>query len=260
MTTATPEAGESALRQTMVVGNWKMHGALQANADLLRSLRAAPPAGCAVSVCVPFPYLAQARELLAGSQVAWGAQDCSMHEQGAYTGEVSARMLGDFGCRHVLVGHSERRRLHGESDAMVAAKAERALECGLTPIVCLGETLEQREGGQTEAAIGLQLDAVLHLLGAHAARMVLAYEPVWAIGSGRSASAEQAQQVHALLRARVARHGIDAQSLSILYGGSVNPANAGDLFAQPDVDGGLIGGASLQAADFQSIIESAPRH
>ena len=237
-----------------------MHGSLEANRGLLQALVAAAPAACDVAVCVPFPYLAQAHQLLAGSQIALGAQDCSMHEQGAFTGEVSAGMLREFGCAYVIVGHSERRSLHGEGDAAVAAKAERALASGLTPIVCLGETLQQREQGQTEAVIGLQMDAVAHLLGAHAARIVVAYEPVWAIGTGRSASAGQAQQVHAFMRQRLGHHGVDAAVVPMLYGGSVKPENARELFAQPDIDGGLIGGASLKAADFLGIVDAARSH
>ncbi len=262
MTPSTPlqgTAADAAARRTLVVGNWKMHGDLQANRSLLQALVAAPRrAGCEIGVCVPFPYLAQARELLAGSAIALGAQDCSTHQQGAYTGEVSARMLREFDCRYVLVGHSERRALHGETDPMVAAKAERALDCGITPIVCVGETGAQREAGETDAVIGMQIDAVLHLLGSHASRMVLAYEPVWAIGSGRSASAAQAQQVHALIRSRAVHHGVDPRELTILYGGSVNPGNAGELFGQDAIDGGLIGGASLKAADFLAIVAAAP--
>lgn len=246
------------MRRSMVAGNWKMHGSLQANGERLGALvAAAPRAACDVAVCVPFPYLAQAQALLDACGIALGAQDCSMHEQGAYTGEVSAGMLRDFGCRYVIVGHSERRALHGESDAAVAAKAGRALGCGLTPIVCVGETLAQREQGQTEAVVGSQLETVLHLLGAPASGIVLAYEPVWAIGTGRSASAAQAQEVHAFLRARARHHAIDAEALRILYGGSVKPDNAAELFAQPDIDGGLIGGASLQAADFLAIVTAA---
>ena len=247
------------MRRSLVAGNWKMHGRLDANRSLIDALVAAPRPACEVAVCVPFPYLAQAQALLAGSAIALGAQDCSVHEQGAYTGEVAAGMLREFGCSHVIVGHSERRALHGETDATVAAKAERALASGLTPIVCVGETLEQREQGQTEAVIGMQLDAVLHLLGAQrSSHIVLAYEPVWAIGTGRSASAAQAQQVHAFLRARVRHHGADADALPMLYGGSVKPDNARELFAQPDIDGGLIGGASLKAADFLAIASAVP--
>ena len=248
------------MRQKWVAGNWKMHGSLQANRELLEALAAAPRARCGVAVCVPFPYLAQAQALLSGSAIALGAQDCSMHEQGAYTGEVAAGMLREFGSSHVIVGHSERRGLHGENDATVAAKAQRALSHGLRPIVCVGETLEQRELGQTEAVVGLQLDAVLHLLGAQAGGIVLAYEPVWAIGTGRSASAAQAQEVHAFLRARTRHHGVDADAVPMLYGGSVKPDNARELFAQPDIDGGLIGGASLKAADFLAIAAAAGSH
>ncbi len=248
------------MRRQLVAGNWKMHGSLEANSSLLQALVAAAPATCDVAVCVPFPYLAQAQQLLAGSSIALGAQDCSMHEQGAFTGEVSAGMLREFGCGYVIVGHSERRSLHGEGDAAVAAKAERALAAGLIPIVCVGETLQQREQEQTEAVIGLQLDAVAHLLGRHAARIVLAYEPVWAIGTGRSASAAQAQQVHAFMRARLGHRGVDAGSVPMLYGGSVKPDNARELFAQPDIDGGLIGGASLKAADFLGIVDAARSH
>ena len=249
------------MRRTLVAGNWKMHGRLDANRELLQALQAAPRAACDLAVCVPFPYLAQAQSLLSGSGIALGAQDCSVHEQGAYTGEVAAGMLREFGCSHVIVGHSERRALHGETDATVAAKAERALASGLTPIVCVGETLEQREQGQTEAVIGMQLDAVLHLLGAErSSRIVLAYEPVWAIGTGRSASAAQAQEVHAFLRARTRHHGVDADAVPMLYGGSVKPDNARELFAQPDIDGGLIGGASLKAADFLAIAAAAGSH
>ena len=248
------------MRRKMVAGNWKMHGSLQANRALLGELVAAPRPDCELAVCVPFPYLAQAQALLDGSGIELGAQDCSMHEQGAYTGEVAAGMLREFGSSHVIVGHSERRGLHGENDATVAAKAQRALSHGLRPIVCVGETLEQRELGQTEAVVGLQLDAVLHLLGAQAGGIVLAYEPVWAIGTGRSASAAQAQEVHAFLRARTRHHGVDADAVPMLYGGSVKPDNARELFAHPDLDGGLIGGASRKAADFLAIAAAAGSH
>ncbi len=245
------------MRRTMVAGNWKMNGSLETNSELLRALVAAPRAACEVVVCAPFPYLAQARQLLDASAIALGAQDCSVHERGAYTGEVAVGMLAEFGCSHVIVGHSERRAWHGEADAVVAAKAQRALGAGMTPIVCVGETLQQRELGETEAVIGLQLDAVLHLLGARLPELVLAYEPVWAIGTGRTATPEQAQQVHAFIRARAHRHGADADAVRVLYGGSVKPDNAAELFAQPDIDGGLIGGASLNARDFLAIVDAA---
>ncbi|SBP89936.1 triose-phosphate isomerase [Thiomonas delicata] len=245
------------MRRNMVAGNWKMHGSLAANQALLSALIAAPEPACDVVVCVPFPYLAQAGQLLAGHAIGLGAQDCSMHEQGAYTGEVSVGMLREFSCSHVIVGHSERRAYHAEGDALVAAKAQRALSAGITPIVCLGETLEQRERGQTEAVVGMQLDAILHLLGSRMHELVLAYEPVWAIGTGRTATPEQAQDVHAFIRQRALRHHVSAEQTRLLYGGSVKPDNAAELFAQPDIDGGLIGGASLKAVDFLAIVDAA---
>ncbi|MCS6764938.1 MAG: triose-phosphate isomerase [Candidatus Protistobacter heckmanni] len=244
-------------RKRLVIGNWKMHGSLGANAALLGAVadgaKGLPETG--VAVCAPFPYLAQCRELLAGSPVAWGAQDVSAHLQGAYTGEVAAPMLAEFGCGYVLVGHSERRAYHGETDALVVAKAARALEAGLTPVICVGETLAQREAGETEAVVGAQLDVALDLLHAdQLAKVVLAYEPVWAIGTGKTATSEQAQAVHAFLRGRVdARNAAAAKTMPILYGGSVKPGNAAELFAMQDIDGGLIGGASLAAADFLAI-------
>jgi triosephosphate isomerase len=229
-----------------VAGNWKMHGSREANRALLDALAAADVAG---AVCVPFPYLAQVSERLRGTRIAWGAQTLSEHASGAYTGEVSAAMLGDFGCRYVLVGHSERRQLFGEGDALVAAKFAAARAAGITPILCVGETLEEREAGRTQEVVARQLDAVL-AKGA-LCDAVLAYEPVWAIGTGRTASPAQAQEVHAFLRRRV---GADT---AILYGGSVKPANAAAIFAEPDVDGGLIGGASLVAADFIALCRLA---
>ncbi|RZT93664.1 triose-phosphate isomerase [Rivibacter subsaxonicus] len=244
-------------RRTLVVGNWKMHGSHAANEQLLEALKAAGPLPADAAVCVPFPYLAQAAERLARTAFAWGAQDCSQHEQGAYTGEVSAPMLADFGCRYVIVGHSERRALHAESDQLVADKAKAALAKGITPIVCVGETLAQREAGETEAVVKRQLSAVIHTLAHCAGEMVVAYEPVWAIGTGRTASPEQAQQVHALLRAQLAAATPRAAQMQILYGGSVKPDNAVELFAKADIDGGLIGGASLKAADFLAICRAA---
>jgi triosephosphate isomerase (TIM) len=242
-----------------VIGNWKMHGRLDGNQALLDSVAqgaAALPDGVVVGVCVPFPYLAQAGALLKGGRVAVGAQDVSAHEQGAYTGEVAAGMVAEFGAAYAIVGHSERRAYHDESDATVAAKTQRALTAGLTPIVCVGETLEQREAGVTEQVVGTQLDAVLSTLSAEeAARIVVAYEPVWAIGTGKSATAEQAQQVHAFLRGRLAAKGV--AHVSLLYGGSVKADNAAELFGQPDIDGGLIGGASLKSDDFLAICRAA---
>ena len=248
------------MRKKLVAGNWKMHGSLAANQGLLQDVRAGV-AGLAadVAVCVPYPYLDQARTALAGSNVAWGAQDVSEHAQGAYTGEVSVAMLADFGCRYAIVGHSERRSYHGETDAIVAAKFEAALKGGLVPILCVGETLAEREANVTAEVVTRQLDAVIARCGVAAlAQAVVAYEPVWAIGTGRTASPEQAQEVHALIRARVARDDAGvAQGLRILYGGSMKPGNAKELMAQPDIDGGLIGGAALVAADFVAICAAA---
>ena len=246
------------MRRKLVVGNWKMHGSRVSNAELLAGIVAARPFGCDVAVCPPFPYLVEAAATLAATDVRWGAQDCSAHEQGAYTGEVSASMLADCGCRYAIVGHSERRGYHAESDLLVARKAQAALSRGITPIVCVGETLEQRDAGQTESVVKRQLAAVIAQLTHCAGEMVVAYEPVWAIGTGRTATPEQAQQVHAVLRAQLhAATGDRAQSMRILYGGSVKPDNAKELFSQPDIDGGLIGGAALKAADFVAICRAA---
>jgi triosephosphate isomerase len=240
-------------RRTLVVGNWKMHGSRPANAGLLAGVLAARPFTVDVAVCVPFVYLAETAATLAASELRWGAQDCSAHERGAYTGEVSASMLAECGCRYVIVGHSERRALHAEGDALVAAKAQAALARGVTPIVCVGETLAEHEAGKTEAVVKRQLSVVIHQLAHCAAEMVVAYEPVWAIGTGRTATPEQAQTVHAVLRAQLQAATGHGERMRILYGGSVKPDNAGALFAQPDIDGGLIGGAALKAADFVAI-------
>ncbi|MFN0185081.1 MAG: triose-phosphate isomerase [Aquabacterium sp.] len=245
------------MRRKLVAGNWKMHGSRQANAELLAAIQAGRPYGCDVAVCVPFPYLAEVAMALSGGDLRWGAQDLSSHEQGAYTGEVSASMLSEFGCRHVLVGHSERRQYHAESDQLVADKAKAALARGITPIVCVGETLAQREAGQTDEVVKRQLSTVIHTLAHCASEMVVAYEPVWAIGTGRTASPEQAQAVHAVLRAQLAAATPRAAQMTILYGGSVKADNALTLFGQPDIDGGLIGGASLKAADFIAICRAA---
>ncbi|MGN6317233.1 triose-phosphate isomerase [Trinickia sp.] len=248
-------------RVKWVVGNWKMHGRLAENAALLQSV--AQGAGAVaeairVGVCVPTPYLAQVQSQLAGNPVAWGVQDISTYTHGAYTGEVAAEMAAEFGATLAIVGHSERRAYHAESSELVASKARRALEAGLTPIVCIGETLAEREAGTTEAVVGAQLDAVLSLLSVEeAARIVVAYEPVWAIGTGKSATAEQAQEVHAFLRARLAKKDASLAGVALLYGGSVKPENALTLFGQPDIDGGLIGGASLKSEDFLAICAAA---
>lgn len=242
----------------LIAGNWKMNGSLAANAALLQGIRAGlqSPA-CDIAVCVPAAYLAQCQGLLAGSPVALGAQDVSQHEAGAYTGEISVAMLKDFGVRYAIVGHSERRQYHGETDAVVAAKAQRALAAGVTPIVCVGETLAEREAGKTEEVVKRQLAAVIHLNGHCISEIVVAYEPVWAIGTGRTATPEQAQQVHAVLRAQLKAATPQADRIQLLYGGSMNAANAAQLLAQGDIDGGLIGGASLKAPDFLTIISAA---
>lgn len=240
-------------RRSLVVGNWKMHGSRPVNAALLDGVLQARPFASEVAVCVPFPFLSETAVMLAGSDLRWGAQDCSAHDQGAFTGEVSAGMLAEFGCSYVIVGHSERRALHAETDQVVADKAKAALARGVTPIVCVGETLAQREAGHTEAVVKRQLSAVIHTLGHCAGEMVVAYEPVWAIGTGLTATPEQAQSVHALLRAQLRAATAHADVMRLLYGGSVKPDNAAALFAQPDIDGGLIGGASLKAADFVAI-------
>jgi triosephosphate isomerase len=242
----------------LIAGNWKMNGSLAANQALLQAVLAGlgSPA-CAVAVCVPAPYLAQAKAVLASGAISFGAQDVSQHEAGAYTGEVSAAMLKEFGVRYAIVGHSERRQYHGETDAVVAAKAQRALSAGITPIVCVGETLAERDAGQTEATVTRQLAAVIAANGPRVGDIVLAYEPVWAIGTGKTATPQQAQQVHAVLRTQLNAASDQADQIAILYGGSMNAANAAELLAQPDIDGGLIGGASLRAPDFLKIIAAA---
>jgi triosephosphate isomerase len=250
----------SAVRQKLVMGNWKMHGSRTANAELLAGLLAAQPpiaAGAEVAVCVPAVYLGDVATALHGSPIAWGAQDVSEHEHGAHTGDISAAMLAEFGCRYALVGHSERRMHHLESDDLVAQKAQAALARGVTPVVCVGEPLAERAAGQTEAVVKRQLSAVIHRLAHCAAEMVVAYEPVWAIGTGLTATPEQAQAVHAVLRAQLHAATGHGDTLKILYGGSVKGSNAAVLFAQPDIDGGLIGGASLNAAEFAAICHAA---
>lgn len=247
------------MRTKLVVGNWKMHGSLATNLNLLQAVRAGVTGRADVGLCVPYPYFAQARGVLEGSPVAWGAQDVSEHDQGAWTGEVSGGMLADFACQYVLVGHSERRSFFCETDAVVAAKFAAALRAGLTPILCVGETLAEREAGITDEVVTRQLDEVLAGNGSAAfARAVVAYEPVWAIGTGRTATPAQAQEVHALIRARLMCESAEVgKSLRILYGGSVKAGNAAEIFSQPDIDGGLIGGASLVAADFLVICAAA---
>ena len=244
-------------RRKLVVGNWKMNGNRAANAELLAALKAAGPWVAEVAVCAPSPYLADVALSLQGDAIAWGGQDCSSQEPGAYTGEVSASMLAEFACKYVIVGHSERRAYHAESDQLVADKAKIALAHRLTPIVCVGETLAEREAGQTDTVVKRQLSAVIHTLAHCISQVVVAYEPVWAIGTGKTATPEQAQAVHALLRAQLHAASSKAGEMKILYGGSVKADNAAILFAQADIDGGLIGGASLKAADFAAICRAA---
>jgi triosephosphate isomerase len=249
------------MRSKLVAGNWKMFGSLAENAALLEAVRSGAPTGGGVeaAVCVPFPYLAQVQHALTGSAVSWGAQNFSEFTKGAYTGEVSGAMLRDFGCRYVILGHSERRTLYGEDSDLVARKCRTALDAGLVPILCVGETLAEREADVTEKVVGAQLDAATSVIGAAGlARSVVAYEPVWAIGTGRTATPEQAQAVHAFIRQRVsALDAAVAANLLILYGGSVKANNAESLFAKPDIDGGLIGGAALVAAEFLAICKAA---
>jgi triosephosphate isomerase len=245
----------------LIAGNWKMNGSLAANEALLREIVAGLPAqpACAIAVCVPAPYLAQVQALVAGTPaLALGAQDVSVQASGAFTGEVSAAMLREFACRYVIVGHSERRQYHAETDGLVADKAKAALAAGITPIVCVGETLAEREAGQTEQVVKRQLAAVIHTNGHCISEIVVAYEPVWAIGTGKTATPEEAQAVHAVLRTQLKAATEHAERVKILYGGSMNAANAASLLAQADIDGGLIGGASLKAPDFLKIIAAAP--
>ncbi|BBL34402.1 triosephosphate isomerase [Nitrosomonas stercoris] len=244
-------------RTGFVAGNWKMHGDLAQNRELLAAIVAGSQTlqNTSCAVCVPYPYLQQVQLMLEGSRVAWGGQNVSQHSHGAYTGEVSASMLADFGCQYVIVGHSERRTLYGEDNQSIAEKFCAAQKQSLLPILCVGETLEQREANETERVIAEQLDAVIDLAGIEAIKnSVIAYEPVWAIGTGKTATPQQAQDIHAFIRQRVATHSNEiAAAVQIVYGGSVKANNASELFAMPDIDGGLIGGASLVPAEFVSI-------
>jgi triosephosphate isomerase len=251
---------ERAMRKNLVAGNWKMNGSLAGNAALLAGVKSALT-GIDAVVCVPFPYLAQAQASLSGSSIAWGAQNLSEQDKGAFTGEVSASMLLDFGCKYVIVGHSERRSLYGESDALVAKKYAVAQAAGLIPILCVGELLDEREAGITEQVVARQLDAVIAAAGVESlAHAIIAYEPVWAIGTGKTASPGQAQAVHAFIRSKLAA--LDAEvaaGVVIQYGGSVKGANAAELMACPDIDGGLIGGASLVVDEFVAICRAAAK-
>jgi len=248
------------MRRKLIAGNWKMNGRMATNESLLAEIQAglSQPA-CSIAVCVPAPYIVQCRGLLAGSPVDLGAQDVSAYEAGAYTGEVAAGMLAELGCKYVIIGHSERRAYHGETDASVAQKTVRVLQTGLTPIVCVGETLAEREGGLTNTIVGQQVDAVLEALGAgDLEKLVIAYEPVWAIGTGKTATPQMAQDVHAMIRGKLAsKDAAAAAKVQILYGGSMKPDNAKELLAMSDIDGGLIGGAALKAVDFLAIISAA---
>ncbi len=248
------------MRQAMVAGNWKMNGSSASVKELITGIKAGiDQTSAEVAVCPPFVYIPAVAEAITGSPIKLGAQNLCEHDSGAYTGEVAGPMLKDVGCEYVIVGHSERRSLYGETDEVTAIKYAAALKNGLKPIFCIGETLEERESGVTNDVIARQLDAILNTEGvASLANAVLAYEPVWAIGTGKTASPEQAQEVHAFIRGKVAA--LDAgvaDDLRILYGGSMNPGNAADLIAQPDIDGGLIGGASLKADDFLAICKAA---
>jgi triosephosphate isomerase len=245
------------MRKILVAGNWKMHGSKAMVRSLLEGLLAGSSADGEADLAVfpSFPYLSLTESILSGTHIAWGGQTLNPHAQGAHTGETSGSMLMDMGCRFVLVGHSERRSIYGESDKGVALRFKAALDAGLEPVLCVGETLEEREAGQTEAVVERQLDAVINSVGIEAfARAIIAYEPVWAIGTGLTASPEQAQSVHAFIRDKLSSlNGIIADQLRILYGGSVKGSNAAELFAQRDIDGGLVGGASLTAEDFLAI-------
>ncbi len=247
------------MRQKLFVGNWKMNGTLVANGRLLREIKSGvSEAQGEVAICVPACYLAQCCEILLQSNIALGAQDVSSHATGAYTGDVSARMLQDFGCKYVIVGHSERREYHGETDEEIAHKAQRAMAAGITPIVCVGETLAQKEAGKTQEVIDRQMSAFLSVLDPEETNnLIVAYEPIWAIGTGKTATPEIAQEVHAMLRALLIKKSADAgKRTRILYGGSMRPQNARELLEMPDIDGGLIGGASLIATDFLAITKA----
>lgn len=247
------------MRRTLIAGNWKMNGSIAANASLLAEIKAGLAAqACDVLVCVPSIYLAQCAENLKGSSMLFGAQDVSVHDSGAYTGEISAAMLADLACDYVIVGHSERRAYHHESNELIAQKTVQALKSGICPIVCVGETLEQRESGQTTEVLSVQLQSVLNLLDVGAmGQIVIAYEPVWAIGTGKTATPQMAQDVHAMLRRQLADKDVNAAAkVRILYGGSMKPENAKELLAMEDIDGGLIGGAALKSIDFLSIVNA----
>jgi triosephosphate isomerase len=251
---------EMVMRQPLVAGNWKMNGSKAEAVELLAGIKAGigEIQKTAVAVCPPFPYLGLVEQALAGTSILYGSQDVSDEVSGAFTGQVSAQMLKDFGCTYAIIGHSERRMYNAETDAVIGRKYAQAIAAGLIPILCVGETLEQREEGRTEEVVATHLDGVLSLNGVDAlAKGVVAYEPVWAIGTGVTATPAQAQEVHAFLRQRIAAKSAEvAEKVQILYGGSMKPGNAEELIGQPDIDGGLIGGASLKATDFLAICKA----
>ena len=240
-----------------LIGNWKMNGSLANNASLLEAIVGGPASSAAkVAVCAPFPYLTQLQRALGASHVQYGAQDVSEHGSGAFTGQVSAAMLREFGATLALVGHSERRQYNAETSELVAAKAAAALASGLIPVICVGESLAQREAGLAEATVAAQLAPCAAAITASSANIVVAYEPVWAIGTGKTATPAEAQAMHAFIRAQLTGISVAAKNVSLLYGGSVKSGNAKELFSQPDIDGGLIGGASLLAEEFLAIISA----
>jgi triosephosphate isomerase len=246
------------MRAKLIAGNWKMNGSLQSAIDLVEGIMAGDAGKAELAVCPPAVYLMKVGGMLAQSEIALGAQNVCDRESGAFTGEISVDMLKECGCRYAIVGHSERRALYGESDQLVAARFAMALQAGITPILCIGETLNERDTGATESVVARQLDAAIDASGIEAmAQAVIAYEPVWAIGTGKVATPEQAQAVHAFIRNRLAQHNAGvAEQVKILYGGSMNPANAAELLSQSDIDGGLIGGAALKADDFLAIAQA----
>jgi triosephosphate isomerase len=252
------------MRPLTIIGNWKMNGGLVSNQTLIQSFLSlgvsdfAKNSNAQVALCVPYPYLAQISQLLSGSSIGCGAQDVSDHPNGAYTGDVSAKMLQDFGCQYVIVGHSERRQYHQEGDGLVARKAKATLQAHMTPIICVGETESEHEDGKTLVVVRRQLQSVLDLLQGQIASCIIAYEPVWAIGTGKVPTPQQAQDVHRELRLQLAKFDDEAASkVAILYGGSLKPDNAKDLLAMPDIDGGLVGGASLNAEDFLALCQAS---
>ena len=244
-------------RVRWVIGNWKMNGSLATNAPLLEAIAARAGGSARVAICAPFPYLTQLQRSLGGTKIAYGAQDLSEHTSGAYTGQISAGMLTEFGATVVLVGHSERRLYNAETSPLVAAKAAAAVAAGLTAVICVGETLAERESGQAELTVVAQLAPCAALIASSSAHIVIAYEPVWAIGTGKTALPAEAQAMHTFIRSELAKISTAAANISVLYGGSVKASNAGELFSQPDIDGGLIGGASLIAEDFLAIVSAA---